>query len=79
MKNNFVDAVFTNNVLIHISPEDLPKVLSEMHRVTKKYIHLTLIASETSGDATFVKDTIVKNDHENGTVQSYYDINKINL
>ena len=38
LKNNFVDAVFTNNVLIHISPEDLPKVLSEMHRVTKKYI-----------------------------------------
>ena len=38
LKNNFVDAVFTNNVLIHISPEVLPKVLSEMHRVTKKYI-----------------------------------------
>lgn len=32
------DLVFTSGVLIHIHPTDLPKVISEMVRVSKKYI-----------------------------------------
>jgi pseudaminic acid biosynthesis-associated methylase len=37
-KNNFFDMVFTSGVLIHISPEDIEKVLNEIHRCTSKYI-----------------------------------------
>jgi len=37
-KDNFFDLVFTNNVLIHISPQDIDKVVSEMLRVCKKWI-----------------------------------------
>jgi pseudaminic acid biosynthesis-associated methylase len=37
-KNNYFDVVCTNGVLIHISPNDLPKIMSEMYRTTKKYI-----------------------------------------
>jgi len=37
-KDNFFDLVFTNNVLIHISPEHIYRVISEMLRVSKKWI-----------------------------------------
>lgn len=32
------DMVFTSGVLIHISPQDIQKILSEMHRVTRRYL-----------------------------------------
>jgi len=32
------DVVFTSGVLIHISPQDLPRALDEIYRVSKKYI-----------------------------------------
>ena len=37
-KDNFFDLVFTAGVLIHIAPNDIKNVMSEIHRVTKKYI-----------------------------------------
>jgi pseudaminic acid biosynthesis-associated methylase len=38
-KDNYFDLVFTNNVLIHISPDDIDIVLNEMNRVSSKYIY----------------------------------------
>jgi pseudaminic acid biosynthesis-associated methylase len=32
------DLVFTSGVLIHIAPEDLPRVMDEVHRCTRRYI-----------------------------------------
>jgi len=37
-KDNFFDLVFTHGVLIHISPDNINKVLSEIYRVSNKYI-----------------------------------------
>jgi pseudaminic acid biosynthesis-associated methylase len=37
-KDNFFDLVYTAGVLIHISKDDVNKVISEMHRCSKKYI-----------------------------------------
>jgi len=37
-KDNFFDLVFTSGVLIHISPENIKKVIQEIYRCTKKYI-----------------------------------------
>lgn len=37
-KDDFFDLVMTNGVLIHISPDDLPKALSEIVRCSKKYV-----------------------------------------
>lgn len=37
-KDSFFDMVFTSGVLIHIHPDDLPKVMSEIYRTSKKYI-----------------------------------------
>ena len=37
-KDGFFDLVFTSGVLIHIAPQNLPDVLREIHRCTRKYI-----------------------------------------
>lgn len=37
-KDEYFDIVFTSGVLIHIAPENLPKVMKEMTRCSKKYI-----------------------------------------
>jgi pseudaminic acid biosynthesis-associated methylase len=37
-KDGYFDAVFTAGVLIHIPPSDLPVALSEIYRVSKRYI-----------------------------------------
>lgn len=37
-KDGYFDLVFTAGVLIHISPEDIKKVVSEIYRCSRKYI-----------------------------------------
>ena len=37
-KDGWFDLVFTSGLLIHIPPEDLPKVMDEIYRVSKRYI-----------------------------------------
>jgi len=37
-KDEFFDMVFTSGVLIHISPDDIKKAVSEIYRCSKKYI-----------------------------------------
>ncbi len=37
-KDSFFDLVFTSGVLIHIAPGDMPVVMDEMHRCSKRYI-----------------------------------------
>ena len=37
-RDGYFDLVCTNGVLIHISPDDLPKIMDEMYRCTSKYI-----------------------------------------
>jgi len=37
-KNNYFDLVFTSGVLIHISPDNMKQIISEITRCSKKYI-----------------------------------------
>ncbi len=37
-KNGFFDVVCTNGVLIHISPNDLPRIMDEMYRCSSTFI-----------------------------------------
>ncbi|MEO5883663.1 MAG: pseudaminic acid biosynthesis-associated methylase [Caldimonas sp.] len=37
-KDGFFDVVCTNGVLIHIAPEDLPRIMGEMVRCSRRYI-----------------------------------------
>ena len=38
--NNYFDLVLTSNVLLHIPPEDINNAISEISRVTNRYILL---------------------------------------
>jgi pseudaminic acid biosynthesis-associated methylase len=37
-KDSFFDVVVTNGVLIHIAPQDLPRIMAEMVRTSRRYI-----------------------------------------
>jgi pseudaminic acid biosynthesis-associated methylase len=37
-KDNYFDLVYTSGVLIHIAPENLLKIMSEIYRCSKKYV-----------------------------------------
>lgn len=37
-KDHFFQVVCTNGVLIHIAPDDLPKIMDEMYRCSARYI-----------------------------------------
>lgn len=37
-KDSFADVVYTSDVLIHVSPDDLGKVMDEMYRCSRRYI-----------------------------------------
>lgn len=37
-KDGYFDVVMTNNVLIHVSPQDLPRALAEIHRCSGRFI-----------------------------------------
>jgi pseudaminic acid biosynthesis-associated methylase len=46
-RDGFFDMVFTSGVLIHMSPENLPKAMKEMARCSKRYIFGLEYFSET--------------------------------
>ena len=37
-KDNFFDLVYTSDVLIHISPNNIGRIIKEMHRVSNQYL-----------------------------------------
>lgn len=37
-KSGYFDLVFTSGVLIHVSSDDLPQCLRELHRVSRRYV-----------------------------------------
>jgi len=45
-KDNFFDLVFTCGLLIHIPPDDLLRVMSEMVRCSRKYVMMMEYAAE---------------------------------
>lgn len=47
------DLVFTNGVLIHIFPQDLPKVTDEIVRISKKYIVCSEYFSDKEEEVTY--------------------------
>ncbi len=78
-KDNFFDLVFTNNVLIHISPKDINLVLDEMYRVTSKYIYGFEYYSENYQSVEYRshKDLLWKTDFEALFLNRFKNLNSI--
>ena len=52
-KDDYFDLVYTNGVLIHIHPDDLPAVMREMVRCSKRYISGLEYFSEKQEEITY--------------------------
>ena len=53
------------------------KIMSELIRVTKKYIFITLISSHELNDINFDGQIVVNTEHEKDTIQNYFTYEKI--
>ncbi len=78
-KDNFFDLVFTNNVLIHISPNDIDLVLDEMYRVSAKYIYGFEYFSENYETVEYRnhKDLLWKTDFESLFLKKFKNIKSV--
>jgi len=56
-KNGYFDLVFTSDVLIHIAPSNLPKVMKEIFRCSKQYIWGFEYYSETFTEVNYRENT----------------------
>jgi pseudaminic acid biosynthesis-associated methylase len=75
-KDSYFDIVFTSGVLIHISPTDLPKVIDEMYRTSKRYIWCYEYYSEKCKEIIYHdnKNRLWKNDFMNLFLKRHPDL-----
>lgn len=80
-ENNFFDFSMSHAVLDSLSFELAKKLVKEIDRVTKKYFYLSLISNGSNsffGTNTETTDEIIVEEaHEQGTIQCFYDFDKI--
>ena len=72
---NFFDVVVCDSVLDSMVADLSHQIVSELDRVTNGYAYFNLISSTTEGG--LVGDSVVELEHEKGTIQSYFDVNRI--
>jgi pseudaminic acid biosynthesis-associated methylase len=75
-KDNSFDLVFTSGVLIHIAPENLKKIMSEMYRVSKKHIWCFEYFSEKCEEIEYRgnKNRLWKNDFKSEFLKLFPDL-----
>lgn len=82
-KDDFFDFCISEGVLDSMPFELAKKCIKEIERVSKKYFYLSLIGQESIGafpqikDQNFKGEIIVDSQHEFGTIQSFFDLEKI--
>jgi len=77
--NGFFDHVISDSVLDSMEFTIATDVISEVHRVLKKegLFYCSLIALRTRDAELLVDEIVVDTKHEEGTIQSFFDMGKI--
>lgn len=80
--NDFFDFTISEGVLDSMPFELAKTLLTEIDRVTQKYFYLSLISSNSTSlfsnlQGDFNGEIEVQEKHENGTIQSFFDKEKI--
>ncbi|QKJ26300.1 SAM-dependent methyltransferase [Aliarcobacter cibarius] len=82
--DNFFDFTISEGVMDSMTFELAKNLILEVDRVTKKYFFLSLISSDSitfinnlEVNREFVDEIEVNSEHENGTIQSFFNIEKI--
>lgn len=81
-EDNFFDFTMSFGVLDSLPFELAKKLLKEIDRVSKKYFYLSLISSDSNAlfgmDGEIEDEIIVEEKHQQGTIQCFYNVDKIN-
>lgn len=75
--DSFFDVAISDSVLDSMEFASAQKYMSELNRTVRGLLYLNLISSESNGENSGAVDVIVNSTHEKGTVQSYYDEDKL--
>lgn len=82
--DKFFDFTISESVIDSMTFELAKKLIKEIDRVTKKYFFVSLISSDSNTmfnqldkDNFFVDEVVVEENHEKGTIQSFFDMQKI--
>lgn len=76
-KDSFFEFIVCESVLDSMFFEVAKKIVKEFERVVRTYVFISLVSSEDANSEKG-KEEIVSTSHEKGTVQSYFDLKKIN-
>lgn len=77
-EDSFFDITISESCIDSLYFDEAVKIFKELDRVTNKYIFFSVIGSEASQKGPdYIEDMIVKTSHEKGTIQSFYNIDKI--
>jgi pseudaminic acid biosynthesis-associated methylase len=78
-KDSYFDLVFTSGVLIHISQNDLPKVIQEIYRCSKRFIWGFEYYSEETKEINYRDNTnlLWKSDFSNIFLKNFSSLNLI--
>ncbi len=75
-ENDFFSVAICDSVLDSMEFTIAKQYISELDRVVSKYLFITLIGNNSKIDDD--SESIVDSDHEHGTIQSFYTLEKIN-
>ena len=75
--DDYFDIAISDSVLDSMEFSFAKQYMNELNRTVSGMVFLNIVSSETNDENTAL-DLIVENDHEQGTIQSYYDLNRIN-
>jgi SAM-dependent methyltransferase len=75
-EDNFFDIAICDSVLDSMEFSFAKNYLNELNRTVKNLLYLNLIASDST-DSSGAEDLLVESKHEQGTIQSFYDENRI--
>lgn len=75
-EDNFFDIAVSDSVLDSMYFEVARKIVSELDRIVKHYLFITVI-SDPYDQSEIGKEIIVDSTHENGTVQSFFTLPKV--
>lgn len=75
--DNFFDFAIADSVLDSMRFDLARIAILEIDRVVKRYLYLNLISEEIVEGKEYRSGQIIRKGHEDGTVQSYFDLEKI--
>lgn len=77
-KEDFFDLVICESVLDSMTFNIAKKIIKEINRVAKSFVFISLISGDDNNHSKeFAGEEVVQTEHEEGTIQSFFNRDKI--